>query len=130
MRKIANFAGIALLTIMLGACNTIGTTTAVVTVEKPTLAVPPVDPIRLRDVDWYIISKNATVEQAGHIDQVWKRSKTTSLFALSSQDYEDLSVNTANMLKIIRQYQSQVKAYEDYYKQADKEPKDAPKAAK
>lgn len=105
-------------------------TTAVVTVEKPAIMVPSVDKVKLNDVQWYIITKDAKPGDDAHIDTVWKKSSGDSLFAVNSRDYEDLSVNTAQLVRVIKQLQAQVAAYKQYYQQdtdKSKEPADAKK---
>lgn len=104
-------------------------TTAVVQVEKPTIMVPNVDNIRMRDVEWHVITRNAKPGTDGHIDMAWKRASKDSLFAVTSKGYEDLSINIAEMTRVIRQLQAQVQAYKDYY-QKDTAPKEDPNAKK
>jgi hypothetical protein len=114
--RVANLLTAAILTALVAGCaGTPAPTTAVVTVEKPALMLPNVDKIRLNDVDWNIVTRNAKPGTDGHIDTVWKKVSGDSLFAVNSRDYEDLSLNTAQMMKIIIQLQAQVKAYKEYY---------------
>lgn len=122
MQEHVKLVAVALLAAMLAGCQTTATppTTAVVTVTKPQLVVPPVDMVTLRDVDWRIIVKDAKSGQSGSIDEAFRKGNSTSLYAVDAKDYEDLSVNTANLLRTIKQYQAQVRAYQDYY-DADKE---------
>jgi hypothetical protein len=99
----------------LGACQSIKPDTAVVTVDRPTLTVPPVDNLHLKDIEWNVISKSAKSGQPGSVDEAFRKGNSTSLYALSAKDYENISINTANMLKSIKQYQAQVRAYQQYY---------------
>lgn len=115
MQQVAKILAISLLAASLGACQSLKPDTAVVTVDRPTLTVPPVDNIKVRDIDWHVISKNAKQGQPGSIDEAFRNSNSTSLYALSAKDYENLSINTANLLKSIKQYQAQVRAYQQYY---------------
>ena len=115
MQQVVKIAAVALLAATLGACQTMKPDTAVVTVDRPTLTVPPVDNIKVRDVNWHVISKNAKSGQPGSSDEAFRNSNSTSLYALSAKDYENLSINTANLLKSIKQYQAQVRAYQQYY---------------
>jgi hypothetical protein len=116
MREHVKIAAVMLFAGMLAGCQTTAnTTTAVVTVTKPQLVVPPVDMVTLRDVDWRIIVKDARPGQPGSIDEAFRKGNSTSLYAVDAKDYEDLSVNTANLLRTIKQYQAQVRAYQDYY---------------
>ena len=115
MRQVAKIASIIMLAASLGACQTLKPDTAVVTVDRPTLTVPPVDNLHLKDIEWNVISKSAKPGQPGSADEAFRKGNSTSLYALSAKDYENISINTANMLKSIKQYQAQVRAYQQYY---------------
>ena len=108
----------SIIALHLAACaGTPPPTTAIVTVEKPTLMLPNVDKIKLKDVDWNIVTKDAKPGTDGHIDTVWKKSSSDSLFAVTSRGYESLSINMAEMTRVIKQLQTQVEAYKEYYQQ-------------
>ena len=102
------------LCLLLAACQTAGTT-AVVTVERPTLVLPSVDNVHLNDIEWHVVNKNAKPGSEDHIDTAFGKAHSESLFAINPRDYEDLAVNQANLVKVIRQYQAQVNAYKQYY---------------
>ena len=103
------------LTALLMGCQTMQPTTAVVTVEKPTLLLPNVDQVKLNDVEWHIINKNAKSGAEDHIDTTFRTAHSDTLFAITPKDYEDMAINQANLVKVIRQYQSQLSAYKKYY---------------
>jgi hypothetical protein len=106
----------SIIALHLAACaGTPPPTTAIVTVEKPTLMLPNVDKIKLKDVDWNIVTKDAKPGTDGHIDTVWKKASSDSLFAVTSRGYESLSINMAEMTRVIKQLQTQVEAYKEYY---------------
>ena len=102
------------LCLLLAACQTMPTT-AVVTVERPTLVLPSVDQVKLNDVEWHVVNKNAKPGSEDHIDTAFGKAHSESLFAINPRDYEDLAINQANLVKVIRQYQAQVNAYKQYY---------------
>jgi hypothetical protein len=119
----------AIIALSLAACaGTPAPTTAIVTVEKPTLMLPNVDKIKLKDVDWNIVTREAKPGTDGHIDTVWKKSTSDSLFAVTSRGYEGLSLNMAEMTRVIRQLQAQVQAYKDYYQTDNDKKKDSKEA--
>ena len=111
MRKVVKLLPLCLL---LAACQTTGTT-AVVTVERPTLVLPSVDQVKLNDVEWHVVNKAAKPGSEDHIDTAFGKAHSESLFAINPRDYEDLAVNQANLVKVIRQYQAQINAYKQYY---------------
>ena len=120
----------SIIALHLAACaGTPPPTTAIVTVEKPTLMLPNVDKIKLKDVDWNIVTKDAKPGTDGHIDTVWKKSSSDSLFAVTSRGYESLSLNMAEMTRVIKQLQTQVEAYKEYY-QTDNDKKTDSKDSK
>ena len=102
------------LCLLLAACQTTGTT-AVVTVERPTLVLPSVDQVKLNDVEWHVVNKTAKPGSEDHIDTAFGKAHSESLFAISPRDYEDMAINQANLVKVIRQYQAQINAYKQYY---------------
>ena len=103
------------LCLLLAACQTAQPTTAVVTVERPTLVLPSVDQIKLNDIEWHVVNKSAKPGSEDHIDTAFGAAHSESLFAINPRDYEDLAVNQANLVKVIRQYQAQINAYKQYY---------------
>ena len=120
----------AIVALALAGCATTEPTTAVVTVERPKLSLPTVDHLSMRDIEWHVLSKNAKPGQPGSADEAFRKSNSASLFALSAKDYEDISVNTANLLKVIKQYQSQIRAYNQYYQQEEQQSKEQGNASK
>ena len=114
MCQIAKIVPALSLALLMGACQT--RPTAVVSrIDRPTLVVPPVDTVKMRDVNWYVISKNAAPGKPGSVDNAFKKSNGSSLFAVSAKDYENIAINTANFIKTIKQHQAQINAYQDYY---------------
>lgn len=115
---------------LLSACASIqGTTTAIMQIDKGKIALPQVDRVNMRDVNWMVISKTAKPGGEGSPDEAFKRAHSDSVFAVSPKDYEAASINTANMLRAIKQLQAQVKALNDYYQPEDPKPEDGKKDA-
>ena len=128
--RVVNLLTAAIISLSLAGCaGTPPPTTAIVTVEKPTLMLPNVDKIKLKDVDWNIVTRDAKPGTDGHIETVWKKSSSDSLFAVTSRGYESLSMNMAEMTRVIKQLQTQVEAYKEYY-QKDNDKKTDSKEAK
>lgn len=115
MSQVVRILAAIFATALLMGCQTTQPTTAVVTVEKPTLMLPNVDQVQLSDVEWYIINKNAKTGADDHIDTTFRTANSDTLFAITPKDYEDMAINQANLVKIIRQYQAQLGAYKKYY---------------
>jgi len=128
--RVANLLTAIVLSLMLAGCaGTPAPTTAIVQVEKPAMMLPSVDQVRLKDVEWHVITRDAKPESPGHIDSVWKKATKDSLFAVTSNGYENMSLNVGELTKVIKQLQSQIEAYKEYY-QAEKKPKEEPNGKK
>lgn len=85
---------------------------AVTPTDRPPLVVPPVDVIDTRSVKWIVITPE-------NIDQVFADLQDAGdsivLFALTDRGYENLSLNMADITRLIRQQQSIIAAYRQYY---------------
>lgn len=112
---IAKYVTIIAALALAGCQTTKEPVTAVVTVEKAPLVVPTVDNIKIQDVEWYVIKRDAKSNQEGSTEQAFGKSHSDSLLAITPRGYENLALNQANLVKIIRQYQAQVGAYKEYY---------------
>lgn len=103
----------ALLTI-LTACSSVPAEVEVVTkpIEKPALVLPPIDEFKARDVEWIVV----TPENA---DTVFKsleeKNESIVLFTITATGYEKLSLNMADLLKLVQQQNLIITAYKKYY---------------
>jgi hypothetical protein len=129
MKAVKLFCAAVFISLLAGCAGTPAPTTAIVQVEKPAMMLPNVDQVRLKDVEWHVITRDAQPGTSGHIDQVWKKATKDSLFAVTSTGYENISINVAEMTKVIKQLQSQIKAYKEYY-QPEQKPKEESNAKK
>lgn len=81
--------------------------------ERPALSVPKPDVLKLREVRWIVVTRQ-------NVDQVFadlqKRGTNPVLFALTSKGYEAISLNQADLRKLVQQQQTIIGAYEEYYK--------------
>lgn len=99
---------------LLSACATDGVVTTQ-QIERPKLFLPDVDRVKFSEVHWYTINKTAKPGDVGSTDDVFKKSNSQTLLAVTPRDYENLSLNNAQILRTVKQLQSQVKAYKQYY---------------
>lgn len=109
--KISILLGMASL---LSACATDSVVTTQ-QIEKPKLILPDVDRVKFSEVHWYTVNKAAKPDDASSTDDVFKKSNSQILLAVTPRDYEILSLNNAQILRTVKQLQSQVKAYKQYY---------------
>ena len=81
-------------------------------ISKPELILPPAEQLRLKDVEWIII----TEENADEIFAKLKESrKDPMLIGLSDDGYEVLGLNYSDIMSYIQQQNAIIKAYENYY---------------
>jgi len=80
-------------------------------IQKPAPVVPTVDQLRLRKVEWVII----TPENA---EQKFKEIKTGEavFFALTTDGYENIALNLSDVRALIDQQKKIIAIYESQYK--------------
>lgn len=84
-------------------------------VERPELVLPPVDQVRMREVEWVLITPenfNEVVEKAR------KDGRPIVFFALTDKGYENLGMNFSDIRALVQQQQAIIAAYENYYKRS------------
>jgi hypothetical protein len=81
-------------------------------VEKPVIVLPPVDEFNARNVEWIVVTP-------ANVQQVFKDLQDSDqhvvILALSADGYEKLSLNMADLLKLVQQQRSIITAYQSYY---------------
>lgn len=81
-------------------------------IDKPTLMVPKVSKLNMRDVKWVVVNKENFAEIMADIE---KKNGNVVLFAVTDKGYEALSLNIADLRQLVQQQQSIIAAYEKYY---------------
>lgn len=71
----------------------------VVQTVKPPLTLPTISPLSLREISWIVLNQNPP------------------LFALSVEDYKDLSLNISDIRTLVKEQNAIIRAYEEYYLQ-------------
>lgn len=81
-------------------------------IEKPTLIVPPIDQVTMKEVKWIIVTEE-------NLEEVIAELKTSgqplAIFGLSGQGYENLSTNFSAIRAMVQQQQTIIAAYRQYY---------------
>lgn len=117
MRNIL-IASVALLA--LTSCSSIPNVLEINTtpVEKPPLIVPKVDEFTTRPIDWKVITPE-------NIDQVFQDMENENidvvLYAITDDGYKNLSLNMADIIKLIQQQKAIIAAYEKYNNEKETE---------
>ena len=85
-------------------------------IAKPELVLPDADEIRMRSLEWYIITPDNYEEI---FEELRVSGESVVLLGLTSNGYERISLNLGNVRAFIQQQQSIIKAYQEYYIQSE-----------
>ena len=85
-------------------------------IDKPELILPPIEPLRLKDVEWIII----TAENAQEVfEQLLKDRKDPMLIGLTDDGYETLALNMSDIMTLIATQKTVIAAYQNYYEESE-----------
>lgn len=86
-------------------------------VDRPALVLPDTVELELRTADWEIITED-------NIGTLWKEMQSSGepivIYALTTEGYESLSLNMADVIKLLSQQKAVIEAYKEYYEQTEK----------
>lgn len=85
-------------------------------VDKPELVLPNADVLRMRDVDWILLTPENFEEKVAEIEAT---GRPVVFFALTDEGYENLSMNFSDVRAFIQQQRAIIAAYENYYKESE-----------
>jgi len=111
-RSTKNVLGCGLALLLLSSCASLPPSITVSTkpIEKPTLIVPPIDQVTMKEVKWIIVTEE-------NLEEVIAELKTSgqplAIFGLSGQGYENLSTNFSAIRAM--EQQTIIAAYRQYY---------------
>lgn len=86
-------------------------------VDKPELVLPDVDQLRMKDVEWMLITPENFEEKVAEIEET---GRPVVFFALTDEGYENISMNFSSIRALIQQKNSIIAAYENYYIESEK----------
>lgn len=92
-------------------------------VERPKLEVPTPAPVSQLRFDWIVITKENAEQKFAEIE---KRGGVVTLFALTPQGYQNLSLNTSELRRYIQQQNAVIAAMKKYYEAPQSAPADKP----
>jgi hypothetical protein len=112
------YIGLLLVFLLVSACSSPAEIEEIRTVEvrtievpRPAPIVPPVDQLRLRPVNWIIITPDNVEESFGRI-----QSGELVLFALTADGYENISLNLSDVRSMIEQQQRVIAIYQRQFR--------------
>lgn len=91
-------------------------------INKPNLVLPPVDQLRLKEVEWIVITQDNYEEVFA---KLLKDKKDPALIGLTDDGYETLSLNMSDIMKLLAQQKQIIAAYQNYYEDSEKALEDA-----
>lgn len=86
-------------------------------VAKPELVLPPADQLRMREVEWILITPENFEEK---VEEIRKSGRPVVFFALTDKGYENISLNFSDVRAFIQQQRAIIAAYENYYKESER----------
>ena len=115
---IKNVLGFGLILAILSGCSSMPQKIEVSAkpVDKPELVLPDADGIRMKDVEWVLITPENFEEKVAEIEAT---GRPVVFFALTDEGYENISMNFSSIRAYIQQQQAIIAAYENYYKNAN-----------
>jgi len=84
-------------------------------VQKPELELPRADELRLRDVEWTLITPDNAEEVFAEAEE---SGRPIVFFGLTDKGYENLGLNISDIRAFIQQQKTIIAAYENYYKES------------
>lgn len=103
------------LVLFLGACNT--TPKVFVAPEfqdRAKFVTPEVSPAQQMNVEWVILNRENVGQKIAELE---KKNGSVSLFALTPQGYQNLSINIAELRRYIQQQNATIAALKKYYEE-------------
>jgi len=88
-------------------------------VERPKLEIPAPAPVQQLQFEWVVITKENYEKKFKEIES---RGGTVTLFALTPQGYQNLSMNVSELRRFMQQQQAIIAALKKYYEASDTKP--------
>ena len=103
-----------ILATLLSSCSTVPQTVTYQSepIDKPILILPDSTVLSLRDIEFIIVTEY-NVEAV--IAELKKTNSNIALFSLTDEGYENLSLNNADVLRLVSQQRAIIAAYKSYY---------------
>lgn len=108
------FLSFVLLSLVLSGCASTKDTLVVKpqVVERPKLEVPAPAPVQQLQFEWIVITKENYEKKFKEIES---KGGTVTLFALTPQGYQNLSMNVSELRRFMQQQQAVIAALKKYY---------------
>jgi len=87
-------------------------------VERPPLVVPDVDEFTTRPIEWTVVTPE---NQEQVFQDLNNEDIDVVLYAITDEGYKNLSLNMADIIKLVKQQKSIIAAYEKYNNEEEAE---------
>jgi len=85
-------------------------------IEKPTLIIPQAEVLKLKDLEWIVITED-------NVNEVWQRLTEKKvdvvLFGITDEGYEIMARNMSDIMAHIEQQKAIIAAYKNYYEESE-----------
>ena len=117
--ELMRFIALTLVALLLVGCGTTPRQIEISAkpIDKPNLVLPPVEQLRLKDVEWIVITQDNYQEV---FEKLLKDKKDPALIGLTDDGYETLSLNMSDIMRLLQQQKSIIAAYQNYYEDSEK----------
>ena len=82
--------------------------------QRPELVLPQTTQITTLSAKWIVVTDDNVEETFQNLRE---QGKNPVLFALTTENYENLGLNQAEFLRLIREQRAVIVAYENYYEE-------------
>lgn len=118
-RSIVNVLGFGLVIALISGCSTPMPQRIEVSakpVDKPELVLPDADVLRMKEVEWILITPENFEEKVAEIEAT---GRPVVFFALTDEGYENISMNFSSIRAFIQQQRAIIAAYQNYYTESE-----------
>lgn len=91
-------------------------------IDRPPLILPDATTLRMRDLEWIVITKDNADEVFAELEA---SRKDAALVGLTDEGYEVLSLNYSEIMAYIQQQNAIIAAYKNYYEKSEEAIDDA-----
>ena len=99
--------------IVLPGCSSVKTLEVKISpVKQVPLTLPDVDPLKLDKIEWYVVNESNAEAVFAELE---KKNYDQVIFGLTDKGYENMSVNMAKILSLVRQQEAIIGAYKSYH---------------
>jgi hypothetical protein len=105
------------LVLLISACADAPIATRTVMQDRPQIVLSDPRPVNQRPVEWTIITNQNLNENL----ERFRRSDRFTLFSITAEGYENLSVNVAELRRYIQQQRELIRSLREYYESPSQE---------